>query len=604
MSISRSNTPAAQAAQPSWFIRAWLPFLLFLAFSCPLRAGEVAPPAVRPAVAVEIVGNLTETERRNILAHLSLARAVDTSPLLPAAFNRLAARAVKETAKALEPFGYYAPKIVIHQERRDSGWQVRIEVHPGDPVRLTAVTIKITGPGEEDAALGEAVRNCPLRSGMRLDHRQYEEARDGLISVAIENGYLKAGYRTSRVEVHRKERTAKVDLLLASGPRYRFGPIQFEADFIDHDLLTKISPVKTGDPLTPDALARLRRSLYLADYFTGVELDYDLESADDPASVPVRVVLTPNLAHRYGIGLGYGTDTGIRGTLEYANRHINRQGHQLNLQWQPSERKSNFGGAYSIPIGDPLKDRLSILGSYEVESYDNINSELWKTSLGHDHFRDWGEYSTYVQFLQEQDEIGANASDAALFLPGIKGSLFWTDNRLVTTRGLRLSASLLGSEEHVLADTSFLQATGGIKAIYSFWGQWRVIGRVDGGYTVIDEIEQLPLSLRFFAGGDQSVRGYGYKKIGPRDEDGNIIGGKYLLTSSVELERTLFDSWSGAVFYDSGGVTNSLSDAGMHAGAGVGLRWNAPFGQIRLDVARALDEGGSWRLHFTLGADL
>ena len=72
---------------------------------------------------------------------------------------------------------------------------MRIEVHPGDPVRLTAVTIKITGPGEEDAALGEAVRNCPLRSGMRLDHRQYEEARDSLISVAIENGYLKVPER-------------------------------------------------------------------------------------------------------------------------------------------------------------------------------------------------------------------------------------------------------------------------------------------------------------------------------------------------------------------------------------------------------------------------
>jgi translocation and assembly module TamA len=239
-----------------------------------------------------------------------------------------------------------------------------------------------------------------------------------------------------------------------------------------------------------------------------------------------------------------------------------------------------------------------------VENYDNIESKLWKSSLSHDHFREWGEYSTYLQYLNEEYEVGSEQGRSSLVLPGLKGSLLWTDNRLVTTRGLRLSASLLGSEEHVLADASFLQGTAGVKAIFSLFDSWRVIGRADGGYTLVDEIEDLPLSLRFFAGGDQSVRGYGYKTIGPRDADGNVIGGKYLFTSSVELERTLFAAWSVAVFHDWGHAANSLSDVDMHAGAGVGLRWNAPFGQIRLDIARALDENGSWRLHFTLGADL
>ena len=114
----------------------------------------------------------------------------------------------------------------------------------------------------------------------------------------------------------------------------------------------------------------------------------------------------------------------------------------------------------------------------------------------------------------------------------------------------------------------------------------------------------IPPSLRFYAGGDQSVRGYGYKKISPADDEGNLVGGKNLLTYSLEVERSLYDQWSGAVFYDSGMVSDTLAGSTIHSGAGVGLRWNGIFGQIRLDLAKALDENGSWRIHFTMGADL
>ena len=71
------------------------------------------------------------------------------------------------------------------------------------------------------------------------------------------------------------------------------------------------------------------------------------------------------------------------------------------------------------------------------------------------------------------------------------------------------------------------------------------------------------------------------------------------------VERELFDQWSAAVFYDAGSAMNSFTDLQMKEGAGVGIRWNAPFGQVRLDLARAIDDGGnSWRVHLTLGADL
>jgi translocation and assembly module TamA len=579
---------------------AWLPLLCLLV----LFAGTVNVAHAQPKVDISISGDLTESQRQNIRSHLSLARLPEKEPLSTATFHRLYAKVKKETATALEPFGYYNPTISVTQQPQNDRWQVSLVVVPGPPVLIEQLHIVFTGPGKEDASLQKARQRFPLQPRDILDHQLYEDAKEQLITVALDSGYLKASYRNNRVEIKRKSQSAVMNLQLETGPRYTFGPITFLADFINHDLLRKISPVQEGDPLTPRSLARLRQSLYNANYFNTVDLEYDLDQTDS-ANIPVKVILTPNLAHKYGVGLGYGTDTGPRGTLEYTNRYMNQLGHQLEVSMQPSQRKSNLGGVYTIPIGDPKRDRLTILGKYEIERYDSIDTQSWTSTISHDHFREQGEYSTYLQLLDEQYDTGLDSGHAALLIPGVKGSVFWADNPLVTARGLRVSASLKGSEESVLASTSFLQSAVRTKGIYSFFDTWRWIGRADLGTTLTDDIDALPPSLRYFAGGDQSVRGYGYKKIGPKDAEGNIVGGKNLLTYSLELERTLFQEWSAGLFYDSGTAVNTFSKLNLQSGAGVGVRWNAPFGQIRLDLAKALDdENNSWRIHFTMGADL
>jgi len=578
----------------------WLPLLcLLLLFGSPVNSAYA-----QPNVTINISGDLTESQRQNIRSHLSLLRLKENEVLSQAMFNRLYAKVQKETATALEPFGYYTPNISVSQHQQSGSWQIELTVAIGPPVIIQQIRILLNGPGKDDSTLQKAVQRFPLQPKDVLDHQLYEDAKEQLITVALESGYLKATYHNNRVEIRRKSQSAVMSLQLETGPLYTFGPITFVADFIDHDLLRKISPVKEGDPLSPRALARLRQSLYNADYFNTVDLDYDIDQPHT-ANIPVKVILTPNLAHKYGVGLGYGTDTGPRGTLEYTNRYINRHGHQLDVLLQPSQRKSNLSGVYTIPIGDPKRDRLTILGKYELEEYDNTDTTSWTSTVSHDHFREKGEYSTYLQFLDEQYSTGSDSGHAALLIPGAKGSIFWADNRLVTTRGLRLSASLIGSEDGLLADTSFLQTAVRTKGIYSFFDKWRWIGRADLGATLTNDINDLPPSLRYFAGGDQSVRGYGYKKIGPADADGNIVGGKNLLTYSLELERALFEEWSAALFYDSGTATNTFSKLNLQSGAGIGVRWNAPFGQIRLDLAKALDdENNSWRIHFTMGADL
>ncbi|MDX9835198.1 MAG: outer membrane protein assembly factor [Desulfobulbus sp.] len=574
-------------------------FLITLVF-CGVAWAAKSSPVVR----LEITGDLTETHRQNIRSTLSLARAADNGALSAALFNSLYRNAKKEAARALEPFGYYDPVISLSKRQEDGVWLVRLEVDTGRPVIIEEIQVEMAGPGKQDKVLLRAVERLPLHTGEKLDHPRYETAKDGLVVVAIESGYLKAGYITSRVEIRRKDYAAVVRLHLDSGPCYVFGPITFSRDFIDHALLHKILPVQQGEPLTPKNLARLRQSLFNVGYFSTVDLVYDLDDAASP-EVPVLVDLQPAPANRYAVGLGYGTDTGVRGTLEYANRYVNSRGHQLDLRLQPSERKSTFSSAYTIPLGDPRRDRLSLLASYEIENYDNIESNLFKTTISRDYFRERGEYSTYLQYLDERYETGPDSGHAAAFIPGVRGVLYFADDRVATTRGLRLAGSLSGSSKGPLGDVSFLQAAAGVKGILTVFDKWRVIGRSDLGATVVDDIDDLPLSLRYFAGGDQSVRGYGYKKIGPRDREGNIVGGRYLFTWSAELERELFDQWSAAIFYDAGSVMNSFPNLNLKEGAGAGIRWNAPFGQVRLDLAKPINDGSnSLRVHFTLGADL
>nr|WP_321466548.1 outer membrane protein assembly factor [uncultured Desulfobulbus sp.] len=561
-----------------------------------------------PDLILNIEGNLSDGQRSNIQSYLSLNRIADDEPLTKTVFRRLYRKIPQEAAEALEPFGYYAPEISsTEQQQQDGKWQVTLTVQPGKPIRLDTIDIVLSGPGAQDAQLKRFVAQFPLHKGDILNHQTYTQGKDRLAASIIENGYQQAGYQQSRVEVSKQDFSAAVHLELVTGPRFFVGPITYQADFLDHALLKKMTPVHEGDPFSPKALTRMRQVFYNAGYFANVDINYDLAKAQpETNAVPITVVLTPNPTHKYGVGLGYGTDTGARASLEYTNRHINSLGHQLEVKVQPSQRKNNLGTVYTIPLGDPKRDKLSFTGEYETETFDNTDTKSINATISHDHVRNWGEYSTYLAFLGEDYDTGSDldSDQTSFIMPGLKGSVFWTKDRILTDKGLRLTAKVFGSEKSVLGDADFIQFDLQAKGIYRFSENWRVIGCSEFGTTLIDNIFDLPPSLRFYAGGDQSVRGYGYKEISPTDADGNLVGAKNVLTYSLELERKIYKAWSGAVFYDSGTATNSLNDLTMHSGAGFGLRWSGIFGQVRLDLAKALDEGGTWRIHFNLGADL
>jgi len=122
----------------------------------------------------------------------------------------------------------------------------------------------------------------------------------------------------------------------------------------------------------------------------------------------------------------------------------------------------------------------------------------------------------------------------------------------------------------------------------------------------VDDFDALPPELRFYAGGDRSLRGFDYHEIGEVNGNGNVIGGKYLAIASGEYEYYFNKDWGAGVFVDAGDAFSTRFS--LNVGAGVGLRWHSPLGPVRVDVAfpvqSELPDTSSWRLHVLLGPDI
>ena len=129
--------------------------------------------------------------------------------------------------------------------------------------------------------------------------------------------------------------------------------------------------------------------------------------------------------------------------------------------------------------------------------------------------------------------------------------------------------------------------------------------RASAGAIMAKKDADLPMTLMFLTGGDNTVRGYGYQKIGSRADNGLIIGGRYLATGSVEWQRPITikgntRDFEHAVFMDAGTVGDELNHMYMRVGVGTGIRWKSPVGPIQADLAYGLQEK-QLRLHLRLG---
>jgi translocation and assembly module TamA len=327
------------------------------------------------------------------------------------------------------------------------------------------------------------------------------------------------------------------------------------------------------------------------------------------------VVATRNLPNKYRVGLGFATDYGPRFSVDWRRRYVNQWGHRFRTELQLAPALSQWNLDYRIPIQDPTRDYIVI--KPQSTYYDLSTRKGWLHSLQVAHSTltpgGWRRTAGIDYNYEDFDISDVQTGTSSELVPNISWTKTVADDPINTTRGYRLRYGILGAVEGVVSDASYLSGTVQFKWVRRFAEEYRLITRTDLGVTLAANLDELPLSRRFFAGGDNSIRGWGFDALGPTDPDtGEAVGGRYLAVGSLELERRIKGPWSAAVFTDFGNAFDPDYDQKFEQSVGVGVRWASPIGQVRLDLAFALtkdDDETSYglppaRLHIVIGPDL
>ena len=549
------------------------------------------------------VEGLEGRELSAVLSALDLEQEKATPDLLASRVRRLYERAADQVLAALEPFGLYRARVSGELQEGEETWVARFAIEPGEPVRIESLSVRVTGDGADDPALRRVLEDLPLRQGEPLEHGVYESSKRSLQQAAADRGYLRAEWTRHTVEVDLDRYAATVALELDTGPRHRFGAVSFEQDILSPAFLSRYVPFSPGDPYSRAQLLEMQTGLADSEYFSGVDVTPRIGEAREE-EVPVYVRLTPRPRQRYRAGLGYGTDTGPRVRAGWENRRVNQWGHRAGVEGQASERINDLKAYYLVPLARPATEALRFEVRGEDEDTVSFRTRVASVAVGRSVVRkDWRE-TIRLNYEYEDYEVGRESGVTEQLMPEAQWVSIDADEELRPRAGRRLALELRGAVAGAFSDSTFLRARGQAKFVRGVGEDGRLLARADGGLTLASSIDDLPVSLRFFAGGDQSVRGYALDEIGPRNAEGKVSGGRYLLVGSLEYEHRVAGNWSVAAFYDAG---NAFEPHELHAkqGTGLGLRWLSPVGPVRIDVASAIDEPGNpLRVHVVIGPDL
>lgn len=510
---------------------------------------------------------------------------------------------LKQAERAARAVGYYRPQINLSIDSDERCWSITIEAQAGEPVRLSDVRISLRGDAENDPAFAELIRLNPLQEGAILRHNEYQSVRDGLLQLANERGYFDHQLEEHRLEVDPAMLSANVVLTLDSGRRYRFGEFKLEQDVLSDQLAMRHLRFEHGQPWDSEQLLASQQALLGSGYFSTVRLERG-DTDEHGGEVPATLFLTERPQRAWMAGIGVSTDTGPRLRLGYENRYVNKQGHLWRADSQISALNRTISSSYEIPFRDPVQDRLMFSSGYQYENNDSAESEQFRlgASLISGFFSGWV-LTRSLDYERENFTVGDQTETSELLMPGVQLQKIRSNHPVYPRRGWKLGVGIRGTHPSISTTIAFVQSRLWMKGIIAK-GPVRLLSRLEAGQTDVTDVTALPATVRFFAGGDSSIRGFDYQTLGPLDTDGKVTGGRSLLVGSMETDFALSRHWHPAVFVDAGNAFNDIDDANLRVSAGAGIRWRSPLGPVRIDLARPIDADRSWRLHLSMGPDL
>ena len=567
------------------------------------EAGGSADEQEKPGIEIGVADAPDDEAEENVSAYLSALSARKS-------FSEERDDLVREACeKALVPYGWYSPEIEVRHPEKG---RIEVRIDRGERTLYREVRIDTAAELPEQGRIAAFARDKAaeygIEKGKPLIHPQYEAFKADITSKLISDGYFTGKITNSTVIVSRDEAKADLSFTIEPGTRFAYGKITMEGFEESHDAVKGLVSVKEGDLFSALDLASVNQTLYETGYYKSVVVRPDMREMDSGNStVPVRIGLKAKPRNLTEWSLGYSTDEGPRGSVSWNRPFAGSRGQSWKSALSVSGVTQAANFSYYIPRENPIDDYYRLSAEYRHK--DLNDTEFQNLTVGAHYFtkthgrwqRDYFIESSFEDYDQSDD-----SDDVFLLMPGAEISRLTTDGTTDPASGERIRLSARFSSKTLLSSEDFVILDAFYRRIWSPTDGSRLVIRAEQGAILGSSIGDVPSSLRFFAGGDQSVRGFGYEKISPKNDDGDLTGARYLSVGSVELQVPVMNKVRMAIFTDVGTATNDYGDdTDIKVGTGLGVRYISPVGPIRADIG----VGGSEtpipiRLHFGLGLDL
>nr|WP_273543339.1 autotransporter assembly complex family protein [Serratia fonticola] len=546
------------------------------------------------------VDGLSGDLERNVRVRLSAITPEEVN-----AEGRFRARVDAAIRLGLRPLGYYQPTIefTFDDNPKLSRPVLIAKVDPGEPVRIAGVDIQLQGGARTDEDYLNLVRTDRPTVGEILNHGQFDSFKSSLTNLALRKGYFDAQMLKSQLGVAEELHKAFWDIDFDSGERYHFGKVIFKGSQIREDYLQNLLPFHQGDYYSSNDLAELNRRLSATNWFNSVVVSPDFTDSKESKILPLDAVVTPRSSNIVELGGGFSTDIGPRVLGTWRKPWLNDRGHSLVTAASISQPEQQLDLTYKIPLlRNPLEQYYLLQGGFKRTDLNDTQSDSTKVvaSRNWDLSSGW-QHAVNLSWRLDHFTQGSVTNTTMLLYPGVtvnrtrsRGGLMpvWGDSQRYS---IDVSDTTWGSG----VDFALLQAQN--VWIRSLGEKNRFVVRGQVGWIETNDFDKVPPDLRFFAGGDRSIRGYKFQGISPRGDDGKLTGASKMVTGSLEYQYNVTGRWWGAMFVDSGQAVNKFSDSNFKTGAGVGVRWQSPVGPVKLDIAAPVGDQETHGLQFYIG---
>ena len=581
----------------------------------PISATAPAPPAFAFDLAIEAPPDIRDLLGR----HLELLRYRELTDLSDSELQRLLLEAAQNTRDLVATLGYFSPDITIEllPDSAVPGRQVKLEVALGAPTLVSEVALSFTGPMATDPAAAEQRHliqdNWLLRAGMRFSQARWDAAKQQVLRQLTTQRYPTGQLSATLADIDPLTHSARLAVTLASGPAYRLGDLVIQGtQRYDTQLVTRLARLNPGASYDQAQLVAAQQRLADSGYFDSAYVT--LDTSGDPAATPVRVQLREARLQKLILGVGVSTDGGPRLSAEHTHHKVPGIGWRAVSKLALDRQAQSLSTELTAPPDDSYwrwvtaaQVKNEQIGSFDVSSQSlRVGRSQSGDRIDRNYYLQYDRADTATSDATEPDVAAALSANYAWTLRyfdslpfpssgwglGLElgGGTTLGSTRAPYSRGL---ARLLGYLPLDRSDSPLARRAG------------RLALRAEVGAVLAKEGITLPSTQLFLTGGDNSVRGYGYRDIGITLPDGQTTAGRYLTLASLEWQRPIvingrLTDWESTVFMDAGAVADKPADLRAKVGVGVGARWKSPIGPLQVDLAYGVAVE-KLRLHLSVG---